>query len=173
MREPYHDSCRTKMINVFVHLAHGHTGQSWNRRYINGQLLGINEPFPYGFHRAEAYNCRGVFSIDKAENPAEKLFRLALRLVLGFDFVHAWRNRKGIYDADVVWTYTESQNLAILLLFLIRQTKQRPRLIANIVWLFDRWPKFPAPNRWLFTKLLSRCQVALWSDNSVAVKSIT
>ncbi len=147
------------MTNVFVHLAYGHGGQSWNRRYENGQLLGINEPFPYGFHRAEEYDCRVIFSVDKAENPVEKLFRLTLRLVFGFDFIHAWRNRKGIYDADVVWTYTESQNLAILLLFLIMQPKQRPRLIANIVWLFDRWPKYSAPSRWLFRKLLSRADV--------------
>ncbi|MCI0540697.1 MAG: glycosyltransferase [Verrucomicrobiales bacterium] len=150
---------RSQFINVFVHLAHGHGGQNWHQRYKNGQLLGINEPFPYGFHRAEEFGCRVIFSVDKAENPVEKLFRLALRLVLGFDFVHAWRNRKGIYDGDVVWTYTESQNLAILLLFLITQPKQRPRLLANIVWLFDRWPKFPAPNRWLFRKLLSRADL--------------
>jgi glycosyltransferase involved in cell wall biosynthesis len=154
-----HDNYRNQLINVFVHLAHGHGGQDWYKRYKNGQSLGINDPFPYGFHRAEEHSCRVIFSVDKAENPVEKLFRLALRLVLGFDFIHAWRNRKGIYDADVVWTYTESQNLAILLLFLITQPKQRPRLIANIVWLFDRWPKFPAPNRWLFRKLLSRADV--------------
>jgi glycosyltransferase involved in cell wall biosynthesis len=159
MSETFHDDRRNQLINVFVHLAHGHGGQSWYQRYKSGKLLGINEPFPYGFHRAEEYGCRVTFSVDKAENPLEKLFRLALRLVLGFDFTHAWRNRKGICNADVVWTYTESQNLAILLLFLIMKPKKRPRLLANIVWLFDRWPKFSAPNRWLFRKLLSRADV--------------
>jgi glycosyltransferase involved in cell wall biosynthesis len=146
-------------VKTFVHLAYGFDGYRWNRKHKNGQILGINEPFPYGYHRAEEYGCRVIYSKDKDENPIEKLFRLAIRFLLGFDFVHAWRNRKGICDADVVWTHTESQNLAILLVFLIAQPKHRPKLLANIIWLFDRWPKFPALSRWLFKKLLSRADL--------------
>jgi glycosyltransferase involved in cell wall biosynthesis len=149
----------SRIINVFVHLAYGFDAEHWNQRYKNGQLLGINEPFPYGYHRAEEHGCRVIFSVDKAENPIEKLFRLGIRFFLQFDFVHAWRNRKGICGADVVWTHTESQNLAVLLLFLITQPKQRPKLIAQTIWLFDRWSKCPARDRWLFKKLLARADV--------------
>ena len=150
-------TAESNAINVFVHLAYGRG--SWNQRYENGQLLGINEPFPYGFHRAGMDYCRVDFAVDKAENLVEKFLRLSVRAILGFDLVHAWHNRKGIYDADVIWTYTESQNLAVLLLFLLTRPKHKPKLIANMVWLFDRWRKFPAPNRWLFRKLLCKADV--------------
>lgn len=149
----------SRIVNVFVHLAYGFDAERWNQRCKNGQLLGVNEPFPYGYHRAEEYDCRIVYSTDKVENLIEKLFRLGIRFFSKFDFVHAWRNRNSMYEADVVWTHTESQSLAILLLFLIMQPKRRPKLIAQTIWLFDRWPKFSALHRWMFKKLLSRADV--------------
>jgi hypothetical protein len=30
-----------------------------------------------------------------------------LRRIVGFDLIHAWRNRKGLFAADIVWTHTE------------------------------------------------------------------
>ena len=35
-------------VKIFVHLAYGFDGYRWNRKYKNGQILGINELFPYG-----------------------------------------------------------------------------------------------------------------------------
>jgi glycosyltransferase involved in cell wall biosynthesis len=142
-----------KIINVFVHLAYGFGAQNWH------QKPGINEPVAYGYHRAAMHGCRVKYSEDKTEKGIEKLFRLGIRYFLKFDFVHAWHNRKRIYDADVVWTGTESQHLAILLLFWVTRPKRRPKLIAQSIWLFDRWDNFPQVNRWLFKKLLSRADV--------------
>jgi hypothetical protein len=36
-------------IRVFVHLAYGFGQQSWERRWKDGRILGINEPLPYGY----------------------------------------------------------------------------------------------------------------------------
>jgi glycosyltransferase involved in cell wall biosynthesis len=146
-------------IRVFVHLAYGFGAESWNRKYESGELIGFNEPFAYGYHRAEKHGCSVEYSKDAAENGASRLFRLGLRAILKFDVVHAWRNRKGIFGADVVWTHTESQNLAILLLFALLQPNPRPKLIAQVTWIFDRWHKFTWLHRWLFRKLLSQTDV--------------
>ena len=130
-------------IRVFVHLAYGYGAQSWERRWKDGRILGINEPLPYGYFRAEAMGCAVTHSQDKKETAPERLFRLGIRVLLGFDLIHAWRNFDGIRNADVVWTHTESQFLAILLLLRNTPRHRRPKLIAQSVWLFDQWHRLP------------------------------
>jgi hypothetical protein len=54
------------------------------------------------------------------------------------------------------------QSLNVLLLccyFCSCVRSQDQKLIAQTIWLFDRWWKFPAPNRWLFGKLLFRADM--------------
>ena len=154
-------------MKVFVHLAYGFGAKSWNDRFRNGKIIGINEPFAYGYHRAREFGCNIEYSEDKVESFLEKYFRLGLRFFLKFDFIHAWRNRHGICTADVVWTHTESQHAAVLLLFSITRRRARPKLIAQSVWLYDRWFKMPLPNRWLFRRLLARADIltVLSSEN--------
>ncbi len=149
----------TKEMNVFVHLAYGFGAENWNTKYRNDQIIGINCPFPYGYYMAADHGCRVKHSEDKVEGKIETLLRLGVRYFLKFDFIHAWRNRKGICDADIVWTHTELQHLAILLLFWLIRPTHRPKLIAQSVWLFDRWSKFPRIHRWLFMKLLSQADM--------------
>jgi hypothetical protein len=103
-------------IKVFVHLAHGFGAQSWARRWKDGKILGVNDPLPYGYCRADTMGCAVRHSEDRHETALGKLFRLGIRAILGFDLIHAWRNFDGIRSADVVWTHTESQFLSILLL---------------------------------------------------------
>jgi glycosyltransferase involved in cell wall biosynthesis len=79
--------------------------------------------------------------------------------VLGFDFVHAWRNRRGIRSADVVWTHTESQYLAVLLLLQARPRAERPKIIAQSVWLFDHWHRLLPPLRRLYASLIRQADV--------------
>ena len=146
-------------IKVFVHLAYGYGADSWNRRWKAGKILGINEPFPYGYHHAEAMGCSVMQSQDLNESAAQKFIRLAVRVTLGFDLIHAWRNFDRLRNADIVWTHTESQFLAILLLFSILGKDSRPRMISQSVWLYDRWAGFSGLRRWLFSKLIRRADV--------------
>jgi glycosyltransferase involved in cell wall biosynthesis len=148
-----------KSIQVFVHLARGFGGDSWNRQWKDGKILGINEPYPYGYHRAETMGCSVSYSQDLPETALAKFFRLGFRAILGFDLIHAWRNFEGIRHADVVWTHTESQFLAILLLFRLRPFAQRPKLIAQSVWLFDHWGNFTALRKWFFSTLVGQADI--------------
>lgn len=145
-------------IKVFVHLASGYDARDWEQRWKNGRIIGINEPFPYGYHRAEQYGCLIEYSHDKQESAPERLLRLGIRALLGFDLFHAWHNLKRMRAADVIWTHTESQYLAILFLFRFSRGKN-PKLIAQSVWLMDRWKHFFGWQRWLFSRLIERSDI--------------
>jgi len=142
-------------MKVFVHVARGFDEREWRRRWENGELVGINDPTPYGYGRAEALGCHVTFSKDDPEGFIGKYLRLALRLVLGFDFLHARRNAREMFQSDVIWTHTESQFLAVALLFRLHGTgKGRPKLLGQSVWLFDRWQSFSPLRRAFFSRLV-------------------
>jgi glycosyltransferase involved in cell wall biosynthesis len=152
---------RERPLRAFVFLAHGFGARQWTERWDRGEIPGINERFPYGYHHASGKDCVVEYSQDGHENRLTELLRRSLRRLLGCDVVHAWRNRQALFDADVVWTHTELEHLAVLALWqcLRRQRQRRPRLIAESVWLFDRWSRFSAMRRWLYRHLLSQADV--------------
>lgn len=157
-------------IQVFVHLAYGFGAQSWERHWKEGKILGINEPLPYGYYRAGTMGCSVTHSRDRPEAAPTRFFRLGIRAILGFDLIHAWRNLEGIRNADVVWTHTESQFLAILLLLQRTPRARRPKLIAQSVWLFDRWHKFSALKQRLFSALMKQADIlTVLSPENLAV----
>ena len=98
-----------RLIRVFVHLSVTYGAKKWQDSFKNGKLIGINDRLPYGYYRAAEDGCQIVYSEDKKENRLDRSFRLWIKSIIGVDLVHAWRNRKGIYDSDIVWTHTELQ----------------------------------------------------------------
>jgi len=145
-------------ISAYIHLAYGFGAENWNRRWKSGTLIGVNEPFAYGYHRAAAFNCKVKYSTDHAEGPVSKAARYCLRLLLGFDIVHAWRNRRAIFSADVIWTHTESQALAVAAVLKLKGGR-RPRTIFQSVWLIDRWLHFNIIRRIWYKYLLSTADI--------------
>jgi glycosyltransferase involved in cell wall biosynthesis len=146
-------------LRVFVFLGHGFGARQWTERWSKGEIPGLNERLPYGYHHAAGKNCIVEYSEDANENRLTELARRGVRRLLGCDLVHAWRNRKALFAADVVWTHTELEHLAVLALWQCRRRERRPRLIAQSVWLFDRWYRFSAPTRWIYRYLLSQADV--------------
>lgn len=142
-------------LRVFVHLARGFGAARWRAKWERGEIIGLNERLPYGYFRAAEDGCVVQYSEDRRESALGAALRLALRLVLGFDLVHAWRNRLGIEAADIVWTSTESQYLAILLMLRCRGRRGRPKVIAQSVWLFDTWPRLSVLKRLLYRRLVA------------------
>ncbi len=139
---------------VFVFLAHGF-GASWAR----GELPGIHDAMPYGYHHGREEGLIVTYSEDAPEGRVRRLVRMGLRKWLGFDLVHAWRNRSGLRNADVVWTHTELEALAALALLWTGRGASRPRVIAQSVWLFGRWPELWKAKQWLYLRLLRRADV--------------
>src|ERR1019366_5982202 len=148
-----------RLIRVFVHLGRGFGARHWEKIWSEGRIIGINERLPYGYFRASDEGCAIVYSEDKIENWLERFFRRGIAYSVRVDIVHAWRNRTGIYDSEIVWTHTEQQYLAVLILFRIFFWKRRPKLIAQSVWLFDRWQSLSLVRRWLYTGLIAKADI--------------
>ncbi|MET0382944.1 MAG: glycosyltransferase [Burkholderiaceae bacterium] len=147
-------------MKVFVHLAHGTDAATWRARLADGRVLGVNEDSPYGYALARDAGCTVEFSRDAPESRPLRVLRLGLRRLLGFDAIHVARNRRAIAAADVVWTHTECQTLAVLLLLKMhRRGAARPRLIGQSIWLFDAWPGLSRPRRALYRWLLGNADV--------------
>jgi glycosyltransferase involved in cell wall biosynthesis len=144
-----------KDISVFVLVAHGFGANSWNDRWRDGKIIGLNEPFAYGYHRASGDGLTVTYSEDRNENIVQKTFRLGLRVILGFDIIHALRHRDAIVQSDAVWTHTESQSLAVAAVLYNVPKPKRPVLILQSVWLMDRWRATGRLRRMAYKKLLS------------------
>lgn len=150
-----------QLMKVHIHLAYGYGEANWSRKFDDGRLIGVNERMPYGYRHAEPLVSTMTASVDHPEGRLRRLARLGTRAILGFDFVHAWRNRAAICDADIVWTHTESQHLAISQLFtsLRLDRAARPKLLAQSVWLMDHWTRFSTPRRAYFRRLLAQADI--------------
>jgi glycosyltransferase involved in cell wall biosynthesis len=147
----------SRAVRVFVHLARDKDARAWREARQSGTLVGVNDETPYGYGRAQRMGCEITFSRSEPETAASKLTRLAFRALLGFDLVHALRQRQSIPQADIVWTHTESQYLAVAALLLLSRT--RTRLLGQTVWLMDRWPRLGVARRALYRRLIRRVDV--------------
>ena len=135
---------------VQVHLDHGRGLEAWTRRFERGEVW---EASPYGYGRAaDAVDL--AFSEDHPETRVGRFLRRGTAHLLGFDIVHAWRNRRQLAEADVVWTHTEHEHLAVRAVERLRGTDPRP-LVAQSVWLWDRWDAYSPLRRSLYRRLLS------------------
>ncbi|WP_083615095.1 glycosyltransferase [Paraburkholderia sp. SOS3] len=142
-------------INVNVHLFYG----ADPRTYRKGDNIGCL----YGYHHAESDEFRLTYSEDARESKPVRLVRRALKALAGFDMIHTWRNREQILNADVVWTHTEHEHLAVALLLMLHGQRFRhraaPLLLAQSIWLLDKWPGYGMLRRWFYRKLVARADV--------------
>jgi len=139
---------------VFVFLGEGFGASRWRKAWKNGSVPGICDRLPYGYFHAANDSWSVTYSEDHDEPALFQLARRGLRKVLGFDLVHAWHNRQALSASDVVWTHTEREYLAALCLWSLRPPRNRPKLIAQSVWLFDRWSRFSSLRRLIYQKLI-------------------
>ncbi len=146
-------------IRVFVLLAHVFGASRWRERHARGAIPGLNDTLPYGYYRAANESWAIEYSEDPVESRITRFARRGLTHVIGFDLLHAWRHRRQLLAADVVWTHTEREGLAALALFRLLGRRTSPRIVAQCVWLFDRWQKFSAPRRALYRWLLGRADI--------------
>ena len=161
-------------LRVFVFLGYGFGADAWRKRYEEGLIPGINEPLPYGYFRAGRDRVDIEYSQDVDEGRLAAFLRRALCWALGFDLIHAWRSRAQLLSADVVWTHTEREHLAALLLLRLLKVPKRPRIIAQSIWLFDQWPRLSWVRRRFYITLLKEADVltTLSPDNLKLVRQL-
>ncbi|MDE1184321.1 glycosyltransferase [Paraburkholderia sp.] len=149
---------------VHVHLFYG----ADPRYYRPGDNIGCL----YGYHHAESDAFDLSYSEDARESKPVKLLRRAMKAALGFDLIHTLRNRDAMLRSDVIWTHTEQEYLSAALMLLMSARRvpraRQPMLLAQSVWLLDKWPSYGAWRKWLYRKLIARADVltTLASDNA-------
>jgi glycosyltransferase involved in cell wall biosynthesis len=153
------ETANVRDVNVFVLLGHDFGANSWERKFALGLIPGLNDRLAYGYFRASGPGWVIEYSHDCDEGSLTRAGRLALRKLLGFDLIHIYRNRRRMLAADIVWTHTELEHLAVLALCRVLGYKPRPKLIANCVWLFDQWPRLSPVRRLLYRSLLRHSDV--------------
>ena len=159
---------------IFVFLGDGFGATRWRKAVSANGIAGVNDDLPYGYFRAANDSWQVTYSEDRAEALGRRFFRRVLRRLLGFDLLHAWYNREELYNSDVVWTNTEIEYLAALCLWKIWPAKKRPKLIAQSVWLFDRWYELSVAKRLLYRRLIEDAEVltTLSPDNLEVARTL-
>lgn len=141
-------------MRVFVLLGYAFDQDQARALHARGETP---EPSFYGFHHAQGMVQQLQHSTGLGRNRFWRAWRvLAIRL-LGFDLMQAWRNRHGILAADVVWTMSEREGLAVAALLRLLRPVRRPQLICQCIWLFDELPRLGRLRRWLTEALLAHC----------------
>ena len=108
------------------------------------------EPAAYGFNLAETRGLEMSYSDDRPHiRFSDHLF-----WKLGFDFLHAVDNLAKIRRADVIWTMLEWEWLSVSLLQRLRLAPRRP-LVANSVWLAERWTEWSWIRRAVYQWLMA------------------
>lgn len=154
-------------MRVHVHLARGLSLDAWQQGFVTGKNPDAS---PYGYHHLSASHCLS-WSEDHPETTLMRLWRLAIKKLLGFDLVHAWRNSTSWATADVILTHTEYEGLAVSALECFRRARHRgqhesPMLVAQSVWLVDRWIRYSLLRRTVYRALLRR------ADHNVTLSPI-
>jgi glycosyltransferase involved in cell wall biosynthesis len=145
----------TTRVGVIVR--YGLNPIAWRVRHAQGEVA---DATPYGYHWAES-STDMEWSVDRQEGRAALWWRMTVRHALGFDLVHVWRNRDIIARADVIWTHTEREHLAVALLKTLFPRRYRARTIAQSVWLWDLWPHISPIRRAFFARLLRKHDVEI------------
>jgi len=139
-------------MNVFVLLNRALDVSAWRENFESGDLP---DGTPYGFHLAQSDTCKVSFSRPTKSTLAARSFKF----VLGFDLFHALNNWRSIQSSDVVWTMSEREYLAALFLMALAPKKKSPKVLAQTIWLFDRWEKLSTVRKAFYRWLIARAAV--------------
>ena len=138
----------TRRPRVVILLGYDQDPVRWRQSHAAGETL---DETPYGYERAQEW-CDLVWARSHPESRMATRVRRAIAARLGYDLVHAWRNRRLLRSADAVWTHTEREHLAVAALWM----RRRPPVIAQTVWLWDTWPSLSMLRRRHLARLLRR-----------------
>lgn len=137
------------MTRVVVMLNREQDASAWRERFRRGETM---DQTPYGYDRAEVrYDMR--WSESRPDGVMLGRLRRLLVRQFGFDVVHAMQNRALLRSADVIWTHTEREHLAVALIR--RICRIHAPVIAQSVWLWDVWEDLSRPRRMLYQRLLT------------------
>jgi glycosyltransferase involved in cell wall biosynthesis len=110
---------------------------------------------PYGAEHISADSVR-----FGAPTSGDRFRRVTGRI--GFDLVHAWRNRRAISTADVVHSHTEQQYLGAAFVLLVLRRK-RVTLVGQTIWFYEDTSIAGRVRRVIFRPLLNRVDLFVYN----------
>ncbi len=149
-------------VNVFVLLRRNLDVDQWSEGFTKEENPDV---VPYGFHNAAALNCNISYS-----NPTpSRFFVRAATFVLKFDVLHVLANWRRMRQADIVWTMTEIEFMAVRFLETLFLAPKIP-LIGQVIWLFSNWSNYGWLRRKLIMKLLRDTSIiTVHSQSNLAI----
>lgn len=142
---------------VLVVLAHDQDVSTWRQRHARGEVL---DQTPYGYDRADRFfDLR--WAVSAQEGTLGRKVRVRIATWAGFDLVHVWRNRALVREADLIWTHTEREHLAVAAIQMATVRRRRVPVLAQSVWLWDEWPNLGRARRTMTAALLRRQPIEL------------
>lgn len=142
---------------LYVHLAADLDTAAYLDRWERGR-----EPdrSPYGFHHAIRFGWAVRFSRPRPprKRPWRGLLAAVDRVTSGIDVWHAWRNRRAIAQADVIWTMLEREAFGVAALMALRLVPRKP-LISGAVWIFNDWDRMSPWRQKILRRLARFCSV--------------
>lgn len=142
---------------VAILLARTQDSRRWAQRYARGE---VRDSSPYGYELAGT-DFTLAWGSSRQEGVLAARIRRRVSAWLGFDLLHAWRNRRLLLSADVIWTHTEREHLAVALLQRCRPWSRRVPVLAQSVWLWDRWSGYGHVRRAFYAWLLRAHSIEL------------
>lgn len=136
-------------MRVLILLERGRGLRRWEERYAGGEVY---DATPYGYGSAASDQVEIVFSEDAPESALGSFVRRGLRRLTGVDLVHVLRHVRVARRCDVIWTHMETEHLPLGVLKWLHV--RLPPVVAQSVWLADRWPDIPRPLRSVFRQAL-------------------
>ncbi len=125
-------------MKIFVLHARHLDVAAWQIQYALGRRPDLT---PYGYHHAADEHHRLVYSRPSGPNWLRLLVDGISRTLTGLDFFHVLCNLPRILRErpDIIWTHTEYEWMPWLQLSRWLRLRRIP-VIAQSVWLADRWP---------------------------------
>ncbi len=137
---------KSSALDVFVLLARNLDAHNWS---VGNEIGVFPDKTPYGFHNAESMSCKVTYSAPTKLNLIGRLFRFVFKC----DILHVMANWRRLRNADIVWTMTETEFLALRILERMSFSPRKP-LVGQVIWLLSDWKTYSAVRRWCVTKLL-------------------
>src|SRR5271170_6559318 len=121
-------------LRVHVQLPYAVSPEATRKLYA---LDRTPDPVAYGFDEAEELVEAITYSTDRDKGWIWKRARRGVQNKTGLDLLHAWHNRHQIVNSDVVWTATEYDYLAIVLMRRILLRRANFAILGQNIWLFN------------------------------------
>lgn len=156
-------------MKVFIQLPADLSIAEWQKNYLNGKIVGINDPdSPYGYSRIkDSYN-----TVEFSQKPKNMFLCKVLRKLFGMDLWNTFKNRKSIFSANIVWTHTEVECFAVAFLSLV--FNREIKILGQCVWLMDKWDNYSFFRKMIYKTLVRKIDVLTFHSplNSSKAKKI-